>query len=93
LPIITVSGAVLSAASVANIRSKTPARLQRMRRLYKVLCGPSTAGASRHINPPRMTRMMPLMNRRIDPRHASRLVRQQWLQWLQWLQARELRIG
>jgi hypothetical protein len=80
LPIITVSGAVLAAASVANIRSKTPARLQRMSRLYKVACGPSTVEASRHINPPRMTWIMPLMAGRIDPRHASRLVRQQRLQ-------------
>jgi hypothetical protein len=34
-----------------------------------------------------MTWMMPLMTRRIDPRHASRLVRQQRLQ------ARELGLG
>ena len=37
--IITVSVAVLPAARAAKIRSNTPARLQRTKRLYKVLCG------------------------------------------------------
>ncbi|PJN94540.1 hypothetical protein CNY89_13900, partial [Amaricoccus sp. HAR-UPW-R2A-40] len=44
-----------SPASVAKIRSKTPIRLQRTKRLWSVFGGPWTAGASRHIGPPRMT--------------------------------------
>ncbi|AAW59736.1 hypothetical protein GOX2672 (plasmid) [Gluconobacter oxydans 621H] len=31
-----------------KIRSKTPRRLHRMKRLYKVLCGPYAFGASFH---------------------------------------------
>jgi hypothetical protein len=53
--IITVLAASLWAASATKTRSNTPARLQRTKRLYRVLCGPQTAGASRHINPLRIT--------------------------------------
>lgn len=45
------------------MRLNTPRRLQRMKRLYNVLYGPLSGGASRQRSPLRMTWMMALTTR------------------------------
>lgn len=62
--IINWSGLPALAASAAKILLNTPSRLQRMKRLYIVLSGPYSAGASRQRRPFLITKMMPLMIRR-----------------------------
>ena len=65
--IISVAGAS-DAARQENIRSKTPSFDQRTKRLYSVLCGPYSAGASRQRKPFPITWMMPLTTRRSSTR-------------------------
>ncbi len=45
--IMTVSGSPHLAAKLLRMRSNTPIRDQRTKRLYSVLCGPQISGASR----------------------------------------------
>lgn len=60
-------GAALFASS-RKITLKIPARLQRTNRLYSVVCGPYTAGASFHRNPLLITYRIPLITRRSSTR-------------------------
>src|SRR3546814_18918618 len=62
--IINWSGLPALAASAAKILLNTPSRRQRLKRLYIVLSGPYSAGASRQRRPFLLTKMMPLMIRR-----------------------------
>ena len=41
-----------------------PLSLHRFQRLYSVLCGPYSPGASRHLNPLRLKKIIPLRTRR-----------------------------
>lgn len=50
------------------MRAKTPLSLHRFQRLYRVLCGPYSAGASRHRNPLRLMKIIPLSTRRSSTR-------------------------
>ena len=56
------------------IRAKAPSRDPRPKRLYSVLCGPETAGASRHLSPLRRT-WIPLSTRRTSTLHPGRAPR------------------
>lgn len=55
-------------APKAVIRAKTPMSLQRFQRLYSVLGGPYSAGASHHLNPLRLKKTTPLNTRRSSTR-------------------------
>ena len=52
-----------SAAISVRIRANMPKRLHRTQRLYSVLCGPYSAGASRQRNPLRLMKIIPLNTR------------------------------
>src|SRR5665647_2559512 len=62
--IISRRGLPALRVSSAKILLNTPRRLQRTNRLYTVLCGPYSRGASRHRNPFLMTKTIPLITRR-----------------------------
>src|SRR6185437_593205 len=66
--IINRSGGPCAPASARNIRSNTPIRLQRMKRLYNVFGGPYARGASFHGRPFLTTSMIPLTTRRSSTR-------------------------
>ena len=70
--IINPSGLSASAASSEKILLNTPIRLHRTNRLYNVLCGPYSDGASRHCRPRLMTKIIPLITRKSSTRATPR---------------------
>ena len=60
-------------ASSMNTRSQIPRTAQRTNRLYSVLRGPYSNGASDHRQPEMMTWMMPLITRRSSTRRLPRM--------------------
>jgi hypothetical protein len=74
--VASIEMVVLSGACSANpimIRANTPISLQRFQRLYNVFGGPYSAGASHHLKPLRLTKIMPLRTRLSSTRARPRL--------------------
>lgn len=65
---MTVFSSPCSAASPIMIWAKTPLSLHHFQRLYRVLCGPYSLGASRQRKPSRLMKIMPLRTRRSSTR-------------------------
>ena len=58
--------------TASNMANQTPCRLQRLKRLYIVVCGPYSAGQSRQRAPERSMCSIPLITRRSSTRCGPR---------------------
>ncbi len=65
---MTVCSSLCSVAKPAIIYAKMPFSLHRFQRLYSVLCGPYSLGASRQRKPLRLIKTIPLRTRRSSTR-------------------------